>query len=168
MLDKTYKSIADNYYNCLLKLCAYLQEQGEGLIILNHEGIPDRNICEHLSKDCGGVPVVSHWNPVYIKTVIGCCKLLVSSRFHGCVSALSQGVPVLATSWNHKYEMLLKDYGVGANLIDLNSDEIDVAMIQQALLPSTHERILSESHSLKLQSKEMWEQVFEFLSKNGI
>jgi len=64
--------------------------------------------------------------------------------------------------------MLLKDYGVGANLIDLKSDEIDVAMIQQALLPSTHDRILSESYSLKLKSKEMWEQVFEFLSKNGI
>lgn len=168
MLDKTDKSIAENYYNHLLKVCEYLRDQGEDLIILNHEGIPDRKICERLSEDCAGAPVVSHWDPVYIKTVIGCCKLLVSSRFHGCVSALSQGVPVLATSWNHKYEMLLKDYGAGANLIDLKSDEIDVAMIQQALLPSTHERILRESYSLKLQSKEMWEQVFELLSKNGI
>jgi polysaccharide pyruvyl transferase WcaK-like protein len=168
MLDKTDKLVADNYYNYLLKVCAYLRDQGEGIVILNHEGAPDRKICEQLSEDCGGLSIISHWNPVYIKTVIGCCKLLISSRFHGCVSALSQGVPVIATSWNHKYEMLLKEYGLEGNVINLKSDVIDFEMIEKALLPATRDEIMIESRSLKLKTKEMWKQVFEFLSTNGV
>lgn len=164
MLDKTDKSAADNYFNYLQNLCAYLRGVGEQIVILNHEGEADRDICMRLSKSCGDLPVVTHWDPVYIKTVIGCCKLLVSSRFHGCVSALSQGVPVIATSWNHKYEMLLKEYGVGDYLVDLSSDVVDEEMVQSALQVSVSGKIASEARLLKLKSKEMWSEVFKFLS----
>lgn len=167
MLDKTEKSVAKNYYSYLFNLCMYLRGQGEELIILNHEGIPDRQICERLSKECGGLPIVSHWNPVYIKTIIGCAKLVISSRFHGCVSALSQGIPVIATSWNHKYEMLLKDYDQGECIVDLKSDTVDVAMIQATLLSSTQDKIIAASYSLKEKSREMWGQVFKQVSSSN-
>lgn len=164
MLDKADPVASKNYYNYILNVCEYLRNQGEKIIILNHEGEQDRLICEQLSKHFGNVPIVSHWDPVYIKTVIGCCKLLVSSRFHGCVSALSQGVPVIATSWHHKYEMLLKDYGVSELLVDLSSDIVDVSMIQTALLEETRNKILVRSLVQKRQTKEMWNSVFKLLS----
>jgi len=164
MVDKTDKSVADNYFKYLLNLCTYLRELGEDVIILNHEGIPDHLICTRLSEACGNLPVITHWDPVYIKTVIGCCKLLVSSRFHGCVSALSQGVPVIATSWNHKYEMLLKEYGVDDYLVHLNSDVVDAEMIQSALQDSVSRQIVSKAGLLKLKSRDMWSDVFKFLS----
>lgn len=167
MLDKADPAAAKNYYNYMLNVCEYLRDQGEEMIILNHEGNQDRMICERLSRHFGNIRIVSHWNPVYIKTVIGCCKLLISSRFHGCVSALSQGVPVIATSWHHKYEMLLRDYGVSELLVDLNSDIVDVRMLQLAFLNETRNRILARSAALKQQSKEMWERVFELLSASG-
>jgi len=164
MIDKTDKSVADNYFKYLLNLCTYLRELGEDVIILNHEGKSDHLICMRLSKACGNLPVVTHWDPVYIKTVIGCCKLLVSSRFHGCVSALSQGVPVIATSWSHKYEMLLKEYGVEDYLVHLSSDTVDAKMVQSALQDSTSRQIVSEAGLLKLKSRDMWSDVFKFLS----
>ena len=164
MLDKTDRSVANNYFQYLINLCTYFKETGEDVIILNHEGVADQQVCHRLSNACNNLPVIAHWDPVYIKSAIGCCKLLISSRFHGCVSALSQGVPVIASSWSHKYEMLLKEYGVGECLIDLKSDVVDVAMVESALLPVTRNKIMAESGSLKLKSKEMWADVFKCLS----
>jgi colanic acid/amylovoran biosynthesis protein len=151
-----------------LNLCIYLIEKGEELIILNHEGEVDQKLCESLSKDCGGLSIENHWNPVYIKTIIGHCKLLVSSRFHGCVSALDQGVPVIASSWNHKYEMLLKNYGVAEYLMDLSTDTVDKSMIQSALRASTRERITNAGTSLREKSMQMWNQVFDLLKPEGL
>jgi colanic acid/amylovoran biosynthesis protein len=47
-----------------------------------------------------------------LKAVIGCCELLVGSRFHAIVAALQQRVPAVAVGWSHKYGELLKDLGL--------------------------------------------------------
>ncbi len=165
MLDKTDKTVANNYFHYLLNVCKYLISSGEDVMILNHEGTLDHKICMRLSEACGNIPVITHWNPVFIKTIIGCCKLLVSSRFHGCVSALSQGVPVIATSWSHKYEMLMKEYGVGDYLVDLSSQVVDTDLVESALQASVHQRIVSTAHSMKLKSQDMWSEVFNLLAR---
>jgi len=46
------------------------------------------------------------------RSIIGNCDLLVGSRFHALVFALSQGVPVMALSWSHKYRELLAPFGL--------------------------------------------------------
>lgn len=163
MLDKTSDLVSSNYYSYLLNLARHFNDVKQKMVILNHEGMSDRNICEQLSKDCGGIPVYSHWDPVYIKSAIGRCKLLISSRFHGCVSALSQGVPAIATSWNHKYEMLLEEYGVSELLVDLNNDEVDKDMLEAAMSVEMRKTIVTNSALLKTKSVNMWNQVFNAL-----
>lgn len=163
MLDKTDATVSGNYYNYLLNLSKYLKEQGESIIILNHEGEADRAICKRLARDIGDVPVLEHWNPVVVKSYIGRCKLLVSSRFHGCVSALSQGVPSIATSWNHKYEMLFKDYGMEGCLVKLDTANVDYDMVRFALSDQIRAELIDKSSSLKSSSKQMWRRVFEYL-----
>ena len=45
-----------------------------------------------------------------IKSLIGNLDLLVGSRFHTIVFALSQSIPSMALSWSHKYRELLQDF----------------------------------------------------------
>lgn len=63
-----------------------------------------------------------------IKAVLGQLDLLVSSRFHSLVFALSQGVPVIALGWSHKYQELLREFGLENSVIDHESLNTDKAM----------------------------------------
>src|SRR5690606_1405722 len=103
----------NTYINFVTFVIQYLQSKGERLFLLNHEGIGDLNIChtinDHLKTQ---LDIVTGLNALEVKGLIGESKLVISSRFHGVASALSQGIPCLATSWNHKYEMLFKEYGL--------------------------------------------------------
>lgn len=47
-----------------------------------------------------------------IHSVISCLDLLVGSRFHTLVFALSAGVPLIALGWAHKYDGLLRQFGL--------------------------------------------------------
>jgi len=49
-----------------------------------------------------------------IKSVIGNMDIIICSRFHGLVAALSQNVPSIAIGWSHKYGELMNDAGLGA------------------------------------------------------
>jgi len=60
---------------------------------------------------------VSRMNSSQVKTVIGRCELMIASRYHSCVAALSAGVPTLVVGWHYKYEELLKLYGQGKWII---------------------------------------------------
>ena len=165
MLDKTESTVSNNYYNFLLNAGKYLLKKGENLVILNHEGSEDLNICKQLSSDLGGVEIFNHWNPLAIKAAIGRVKLLISSRFHGCVSGLSQGVPVIATSWNHKYEMLLKEYNLGGNIISLKNKEIDFSLFESAIKFEDSNALQKESNKIKKSTELMWKYVFSIVDK---
>ena len=78
---------------------------------LIHEAKMDRKVAEAINqKLIIKLPIIQEDNPLYIKGMIAKCKAVVTSRFHGLVSCLSQAIPCLSTGWSHKYETLLKDY----------------------------------------------------------
>ncbi len=47
---------------------------------------------------------------VELKKIIAGCEVLIGSRYHSCVAALSSSVPVFVISWHDKYNELLKHY----------------------------------------------------------
>ena len=53
-----------------------------------------------------------------LKAMIGCCELVVGSRFHALVAALSQGIPVVAVGWAHKYPELLSEFSLEEYVFD--------------------------------------------------
>lgn len=65
--------------------------------------------------------VVEDYSPAALRALIGRCDFFVASRFHAMVSALAQGVPVLVTSWSHKYREVLAMFGLEAWTVDYRS-----------------------------------------------
>ena len=83
----------------------------------------------------------------------------VCSRFHGCVSALSQGVVCLGTSWSHKYEHLFNDYAVPNLLIDPTATESTLlALLESALADNNQfiKTINEKADSYKQLTEQMW------------
>ena len=62
-----------------------------------------------------------------VRSAVSCLDLLIGSRFHTLVFALSAGVPLVALGWAHKYQGLLEQFGLGdwfCNYSDFSVDSV--------------------------------------------
>ncbi len=159
------KNDNDAYINFMAALLAHAVAVGANPFMLIHEGRKDKALGEQIiAKANVEVPLIQPSSAVEVKAIIGQCELVVSSRFHGLVSALSQAVPVLATGWSHKYAMLLDDYGVSEYLVDERKDTERAKELLSELQSGDKRQRLSEQLAERAaQEKEkteaMWEKV---------
>lgn len=167
MVDMTSQS-SDDYVDMLVNAANLAQNNGRLPFLLVHEGKKDFALAKAVNdKLRTKLDILSFDDPKHIKGVIGKSKLVISSRFHGLVSSLSQGVPCIATGWSHKYQMLMGDYGCEQLLVS-NSEEL-VAMLrslmdEQTYLETSH-KITANAAEQKLLSQEMWQKVFDVIEK---
>lgn len=168
MVDKTDQSESQAYLPFLIKSANYLVDKGLQPFLLVHEGAKDQLLADKVSDAVGGISIVKETNPLHIKGILGSCDATIGSRFHGLVSALSQGVPSLATGWSHKYQRLFEDYGFNEGLVSVNDDDtvlykkIDL-VIEPESSKSLHEMLTQKSYDMKKLSEEMWERVFSII-----
>ena len=163
MLDKTDQQTREAYLPFLVTCTRYLLKKNAKPFVLVHEGKDDQRLAEQLSAAVGGIPIIQESGALAIKGILGACSGTLGSRFHGLVSALSQGVPALATGWSHKYQMLFEDYGFPDGLVEVTTDEaqierkIDLVTDDAARIKALIE---TRTEQLKQQSEQMWQEVF--------
>lgn len=165
MMDKTDTDVSEAYMSFMKDVVELLISKGEMVFLLNHEGIDDERLLYRLNSclpQC--LPILTNMNGVEIKEFIRHSKLLISSRFHGVVSGLTQGVPTLCTSWSHKYAELLHEHQCDSNL--LNVLDIDDAKnkISDALInPQKYSSKAGCIEKIETNVKKMWEEVFSII-----
>lgn len=170
MVDKTIKQESDAYLPFMIRCAEYLLEQKALPFLLVHEGLNDQVLSKKISEAVGGIPIVKETNPLHIKGILGTCDATIGSRFHGLVSALSQGVPSLATGWSHKYIRLFEDYGFKEGLVDvLDRDrelhkKLDMLLKPELSVP-LKQQLNEKAKQLKKCSEEMWGHVFTEMDK---
>ena len=170
MIDKTGREESEAYLPFLIRVAKYLVEKNTKPFLLVHEGANDQVLADKVSEAVGGIPIVKEVNPLHIKGILGTCDATVGSRFHGLVSALSQGVPSLATGWSHKYQRLFEDYNFGEGLVSVtDSDDLLHSKIDLLIEPDSAGglRIKLNKRSLELKqlSEEMWRRVFGVIDR---
>jgi len=100
------------------------------VVLLEHQfsqGNPDekndRTLCKYILGSLDGSLPVVHLDKALsagqIKSVIGNCDLLLSSRYHALIAGLSQQIPAVAIGWSHKYDELMTEVGLSSNVISL-------------------------------------------------
>ena len=117
MVTHTNKQISESYVFFVKKLVNHLRSKGEELFFLNHEGKGDLDLIHSINDN--NLSVINDVNANEVKNVIGNSKMLISSRFHGVVSGLSQAIPTFCTSWSHKYQELMSDYDMLDCVLDV-------------------------------------------------
>lgn len=157
-------SDTDQYLNFIVKIIEFLWQKGEDVFLLNHEGEGDLALCEEIRQNLDQkLTIVSDLDAQEVKGVIGASKLVISSRFHGVASALNQGIPCLSTSWNHKYQMLFKDFGLEDAVLAVNEKGDDALKKIESSLNNQKaiKQILTERKKvLKMEVLTMWERVW--------
>lgn len=114
---------AENYVACIAALCLHINHSLDvEVILIPNETDPaavyndidvSEEIIEILLSLGGNASILNTSNMTSsdIKNYIASCEVVVASRYHSCVAALSAGVPLMVLGWHYKYEELLLWYG---------------------------------------------------------
>ena len=161
MIDKTGEASSGRYLPFMTGCARRLIELGARPYLLVHEDVDDERLAEQISEASGGIPVVKEDDPLKIKGILGASYAVVASRYHALVSALSQGVPAVATGWSHKYTELFEDYGFAEGVLSIDDEagRIDAMMNRLIDAEANQEitaQLLQSAARLKSLSEEMW------------
>lgn len=162
MVDKTSANVSNSYLNFLIQIVKDLQEQGENVYLLNHEGTGDEQLMHEINEKLDvELPILTNLSGSEIKALIKNSKLLISARFHGVVSGLTQGVPTLCTSWSHKYGELLREHGCEGNMLDVNDISSSLKTIHEALAqPEKYSSKEGCEDAIENRVNQMWNEIF--------
>jgi colanic acid/amylovoran biosynthesis protein len=146
-----------------------LSERGYAVRVLNHEGAADAALCESLRQATSGDSVITEADPRALKGVIGGAGFVVSSRYHGCVNALSQAVPCLGTAWSHKYAALFDEFGMRDCLLSSSDTDAAFRVLDAALgsCDALAARLAAARPALEARIDDMWQRVFAALGSPG-
>lgn len=165
MITHTPGEVSRNYLGFMVELCKKLVENGNQPILINHEGPGDFEIVDTIQRELpDDIIALNNLTAVEVKAVIGRLKALVSSRFHGAVSGLSQHVPTFCTGWSHKYQELLREYGVEQNLLDVGDLEGSYDKMIRAI-STTDNAFRPRAETVSAQQEKvnrMWEAIKQF------
>jgi polysaccharide pyruvyl transferase WcaK-like protein len=165
MLAKTAADVQASYIPFLTNIIEYLQAKGLRPFLLVHETRADLAVCQAIAAGVEtAVPIVREPDALKIKGIIGQSLVTVSSRYHGLISGLAQGVPVLATGWSHKYQKLLEDYNCPEYLVSPLTFTSDIAslidsMIEEPGRTQLITRLNNANERLQMSTGAMWADV---------
>lgn len=142
-----------------------ISAQGIQCVLVNHEGWEDAELCQQIAAK-SPCQIVQIEDPLAVKAFIGNAELAISSRFHGAVNALSQGVPCIATSWSHKYHAMMSDFGMADYCVADLSEQNLLITLQQLL---DHKATLvtelnKRAAALKQQNTAMWQKLYQVIN----
>ncbi len=154
-----------NYVESFAAAADFLLLQGIEVYLLNHEGVQDQQICQEIAQ-LSKAKLLAIADPLDLKRFIGQAELVVSSRFHGAINALSQGVPCIATSWSHKYQQMMADFAVADYCLETVTPQIICQKLTQLLQQHTElKTVINHSTSALLeQNNHMWQLIAEELA----
>lgn len=171
MIEKAETEEEASAYVPLMGRCIEaVSEVGLEPVLLLHEEEDEElatNIQEHVSPH--DIPIRQKTDPVALKRFLGESHLVVGSRFHALVGALSQGVPAIGTSWSHKYEELFEEYGCSSMLLSVQTSNGKVGSCIRAATGDCRteltDRIRKKGAQLKQETKKMWERIDAILDE---
>ena len=112
MLDSTSGETGHRYLSFLQDCVQAVTNYGLCPVIVLHDVKHDNELAMALQDRVGHkLEIVAEKDARRVKGVIGGGRLLISSRFHGLMNGLSQGIPCIATEWTHKFRELMRSYG---------------------------------------------------------
>ncbi|MEW8627129.1 MAG: polysaccharide pyruvyl transferase family protein [Candidatus Thiodiazotropha sp.] len=151
VLAAKHNSEEANYTESLTHLCQQLLDRGFALLLFpnatrKQQGEKLRNndlpviqrISQQLTANQSVVNVYSvdfDINTNGIKTLMSACRIVLVSRFHAMIAALSAKQPVIVIGWSHKYKEVMDAFELGDLVYDFN--QAQMASILQSVVTIT-------------------------------
>lgn len=169
MIEQRPESERRAYPDFLQRCVVALRHRGADPFVLLHEySGRDEALGRAAGEAVGGLEIVRETDPLRLKGIIGASRVTIGSRFHGLVSALSQAVPSLATSWSHKYELLFAEYGCEECLVKPTLSDAELGAVLDHVLTEPSRATLiatlqERNRRQKARVNEMWQAIDELI-----
>jgi len=163
MVDRTDVKTSAHYVAFLAGCIRAVSRSGYEPWILLHES-NDLALAREVRMASGIHVHIDDYDALSAKGIIGVCRAVISSRYQPLVAALSQGVPVMATEWTHKFSGLLDDYEssewlVSPRINDMQAAEQVAALLAPATQRAKRQRLAQLAAEQKQKVGVMWQWV---------
>ena len=162
----------ETYVQYMRDMIKGFHRRGKKTAFILHGGKGDLRICREINAALPRkIPLVNLSDAREVKYAIGCCAGLVTSRYHGFASALYQGVPVITTSWSHKYEHLANDFGVSEMVQKEGNAAKSVELLTAKLRFPARGRLVRQLRAYAAAQNErvikMWDEVTAMVNRHA-
>ena len=173
MCDMPSVELRERYAGFISAVVNAVRQAGAEPVWLLHECCEDRPVVDELNKALSKPPdVVEELDIGRLKGILGACYVVVGARYHGLVSALSQGVPCVGCGWSHKYAALFEEYACPECLLSVDESAGRIEEAVGSLFDSTRhaelaDRLRAASECVCEGAEAMWRIVLEVLSERN-
>ena len=126
----------DNYIKQMAQLCDYLVNSVQtDILIVPNEIAPEKpelddvRVAHEIAEAVQSKSQVAVFDKTFtapqLKGIIAKSKIVIASRYHTVVAALSSGVPTVSLSWHEKYRDLMSLFGQQEHVCDLETCDFD-------------------------------------------
>lgn len=106
----------------------------------------DRQACEMMSELLGGLPlfIADQYDMYELVSILRCCRLLVSSRYHGIVTCMPELVPSAGITMDERIRNLMRERGHNDLLLEVDDPELESKVVE------VMERLIQDGERIKL------------------
>lgn len=122
---------------------AFRQEHRVFTILVGMEAL-DARACKDMSEKLGGVPVFSSldYDMYQLVSILRCCHLMVSSRYHGIVTCMPTLVASAGVTMDERIRNLMRERGHEHLLLDVDDKDLEEKLIEvMKTLEKEHESV---------------------------
>lgn len=151
-----------SYARFLADCMRQLEGMGQPCSVLFHQSRDARELRRPLERH--GIVTTFHDDSRAAKAALAKAWLVVSSRYHGALGALTSGTPCLVLGWSHKYAGMLRFYPRGEEwLVPEATPAALAARVAWMTAPGRRESVLADiatgNQGIAARTEAMWDEI---------
>jgi len=110
---------------------AFRQRHGVKVVLVAMERL-DAKACHHLAERLGGAPVFASddYDMYQLVSILRVCHYMVSSRYHGIVTAMPALVPSAGVTMDERIRNLMRERGHQLLLLEVDEPELETKLLE--------------------------------------
>jgi polysaccharide pyruvyl transferase WcaK-like protein len=122
----------EHYLGSIARAVAAFRERHGVMVVLAAMERLDAKACRHLADRLGGVPVFTsdEYDMYQLVSILRACHTMVSSRYHGIVTAMPALVPSAGVTMDERIRNLMRERGHMHLFLEVDEPELEPKLLQ--------------------------------------